>query len=255
MQKTHHNPFSLEHLVDQATFYGVPGETLTDGLEIALLPITSGMSHYLSPSLLAEPIEITIPRILIDGLGWMDLGLSEVQSAALPIAVAKGRVMTAGLGLGYYALAAAAKDEVDHVVVYEIDLRVIEWFVETFKDRKEFEKLEIRRGDVRLATLHTIYDTVFMDPYLGMLRDDVLSDIDTFRRWVRNIDDYRFWGLEVVLQDAVEAGENPRLLDAERDFFHSWKSATVKDGEPTGPHQSRTTKPYRDKVLEKMGRR
>lgn len=269
MPQTLPNTFSYEYMAHQVeNVYRLPGEASGGGLDISLLRVTGAMTPYLSSGIFAKPLRhhFAIPRLVLDGVGWMDLALSEVQSAAVPIAAAEGRVMTAGLGLGYFALAAASKDEVDQVVVYEIDRRVVDWFRGAFAKRPELEKLDIRVGNVREAKPDGRYDSIFMDPYLGMLRDNVIDDIETFGSWVHNIDDYRFWGLEALLLDAVEAQEDPGLLQIERDFFDAWRSSSLQGTEPPGDraggenpslstsYRPRTTKAYRAQVLQRLER-
>ena len=81
---------------------------------------------------------------------WMATSLLERQSHAWHVAEARGLVVVAGLGLGMYALQAAAKPEVDLVIVGEISPEVIDLFsgcVETAPEN--LEKIRIVKADVR----------------------------------------------------------------------------------------------------------
>lgn len=56
---------------------------------------------------------------------WMSTGLLEQESHAWHVHRARGLVVVAGLGMGLYAFAAAARPQVERVVVVEIDPDVI----------------------------------------------------------------------------------------------------------------------------------
>jgi hypothetical protein len=86
---------------------------------------------------------------------WMSTGLLEQESHAYHVHLARGVVVVAGLGLAMYVHAAAAKPEVDRVVVIEIAPDVIDlmrgacgW--DTWPDRK---KIIILEADARDADL------------------------------------------------------------------------------------------------------
>lgn len=92
--------------------------------------------------------KVTFPVLLEKGQVWMSLVLSEIESMALPIERAKGRVITYGLGLGYYAFMAAEKKDVESVTVVELNPRM----VSLFRDRllPQFphgDKIHIVLGD------------------------------------------------------------------------------------------------------------
>ena len=68
------------------------------------------------------------PAILENGNEWMTLTPVDLDTCEEAIAAAHGRVVTFGLGLGYYAYMAARKDEVESVTVVELSSQVIELF-------------------------------------------------------------------------------------------------------------------------------
>lgn len=63
-----------------------------------------------------------------DGREWMTLLPNELTTQKKHIAKAHGRVLTYGLGLGYFAFSAASKPEVGSVTVVERDERAISLF-------------------------------------------------------------------------------------------------------------------------------
>ena len=74
--------------------------------------------------------EYRYPAALQNGREWMTLLPNEINSQIKYIDAAFGKVLTYGLGLGYYVLHAALKDSVESVTVVDIDKNVIELFKE-----------------------------------------------------------------------------------------------------------------------------
>ncbi len=197
----------------------------------------------------------------------MSLTWMEIQSAYMPIELAQGTVLTAGLGLGYYPLRAAADEDVDKVVVYEIEPRIIQFFSETFGGRPEFQKIEIRQGNVRTdLSPEEQFDVIFMDVYRTLLPDEVIADIKRFRRNVDDPMDYRFWGLEAVLLDAIVNREPVDTTYFEREFFRTWQKTPLWETEAPDNRDERddttldqmydehTDEEYRYEVLSELGR-
>lgn len=71
---------------------------------------------------------VDFPVLLENGRVWMSVVSSEIDSMKEPVAEAKGRVITFGLGLGYFAYMAAVKEEVESVTVVELNPHVIDLF-------------------------------------------------------------------------------------------------------------------------------
>ncbi len=91
---------------------------------------------------------VRFPVLEEDGRVWMSVVHSEIASMAAGIAAAHGRVVTFGLGLGYYAFMAAAKDDVSHVTVIERNPDVIALFETYILPQFPFaEKIEIIEAD------------------------------------------------------------------------------------------------------------
>ncbi len=72
--------------------------------------------------------EFRFPAVLEDGNEWMTLTPVDVDTCDGAIAAAHGKVITFGLGLGYYAYMAARKPEVESVTVIEKSPDVIKLF-------------------------------------------------------------------------------------------------------------------------------
>ena len=68
------------------------------------------------------------PSISLYDQEWMSLNQHEIRTMETPIALARGKVLTLGLGLGYFAFMASNKEEVKEVHIVEMDLELIQLF-------------------------------------------------------------------------------------------------------------------------------
>ncbi len=88
------------------------------------------------------------PAILEDGNEWMTLTPVDLDTCEEAIEKAHGRVVTFGLGLGYYAYMASEKDEVESVTVVELSEDVIRLFKEHILPKMpNAHKIKIVRSD------------------------------------------------------------------------------------------------------------
>ncbi len=74
--------------------------------------------------------EFKFLSVLQNGREWMTMMPNEIVTQRLPIKKARGKVLTYGLGLGYFAFMCARKEEVESVTVVERDESVISLFNE-----------------------------------------------------------------------------------------------------------------------------
>lgn len=72
--------------------------------------------------------EFSFPAILEDGNEWMTLTPVDLDTCEEAIKEARGKVVTFGLGLGYYAYMVSEKEEVESVTVVELSPDVIRLF-------------------------------------------------------------------------------------------------------------------------------
>lgn len=98
---------------------------------------------------------------------WMSLIPHEINTMKDPIASAHGKVLTLGLGLGYYAFRASEKPEVTSVDVIDLDPEVIALFrLKLLPLFPHKEKIHIIEGDaVAYSKEKHPYDYVFVDLY------------------------------------------------------------------------------------------
>ena len=114
------------------------------------------------------PEPFRYPSVLQDGREWMSIKPSEIESSQAAVDAAAGRVVTFGLGLGYFAFMAARKPEVRSVTVVERDPAVIGLFREHILPQiKEKEKISVVQSDAFDYLEHQMSfsnpDFVFMD--------------------------------------------------------------------------------------------
>ena len=92
------------------------------------LILTADLRQIPALGYFTEPF--SFPSVLQDGREWMSIKPSEIESTLPAVNAAFGRVVTFGLGLGYFAYMAARKPEVTSVMVVERDPSVVALFLE-----------------------------------------------------------------------------------------------------------------------------
>lgn len=190
------NPFLDDYLRQEVEWYGRPSGPNY------IRPGGHQLNDYLNVNW-RDRADFEVPVMARNGVTWMSLTWMEVQSLWPALVAARGHTATIGLGLGYFALRAAEKPNVDRMTVFEIDLENIDWFRREFSDRPGFDKIEFVHGDARETCLGMEFDLLFADPYPLLGDNDIPGDIRLFTQ--RNsVDEYRFWGLERFLADAFE---------------------------------------------------
>ena len=191
------NPFSNAYWQAELEAYNLRTATFhVEHVKVDWFKIQGRCDDYLNVNMRFD--DTLLPSLSINGHLWMSLTPMEIQSAALAIYRAKGRVLCGGLGLGYFALRAAAKPEVTEVVVFEREPSVIEWFLSAFKDRPELAKIKLIEGDMRKTCKGYEADFAYVDIYPDMLCDSTFKDARYYRKH-NKIKRYMFWGYERIV--------------------------------------------------------
>lgn len=111
------------------------------------------------------------------GRTWMSVTPNEVFTMQEPIRRAKGKVLTLGCGMGYFAYMASRKEDVDSVTIVEIEDDVIKLFENYILPQFEnAHKIKIVKGDALAYVKQLedgVFDYCFADIWLGI--DDVES--------------------------------------------------------------------------------
>ena len=130
------------------------------------LTLTSDLRQIPALGYFTEPF--SYPSVLQDGREWMSIKPSEIASSQAAVDGAFGRVVTFGLGLGYFAFMAARKESVASVIIVERDPAVISLFSEHILPQiPERSKITVIESDAfdylehRMASCPP--DFVFMD--------------------------------------------------------------------------------------------
>ena len=123
--------------------------------------------YYLKMSLGFFDKDYNYPSISLFGNEWMSLNPYETRTMETPIILARGKVLTLGLGLGYFAYMAHLKEEVKEVHIVEMDKGLIEIFNEYLLPLFDHpEKIHIHKADA-FRFIEDIkdkdYDFIFSD--------------------------------------------------------------------------------------------
>ncbi len=146
----------------------------------------------------------SFPAVLENGREWMTVTPNEITTMIAPIAAARGKVLTYGLGLAYFAFMAARKEEVSHVTVVERDPDVIRLYREVIAPQIPFaDKITVIEDDAfRFAEKKMVngnYDMVFADiwhdPSDGV---EAYQRLKACERFLPSAD-YHYW-IEKTLQ-------------------------------------------------------
>lgn len=107
------------------------------------------------------------------GRTWMSITPNEIFTMEKHIEAAHGRVLTAGLGLGYFTYMCALKDEVESVTVIEGNSDVIDFFKQTILPQfgEVQSKIKIIESDyydyIDHHNIKVMYDYSFIDIHLS----------------------------------------------------------------------------------------
>ena len=223
------DPFTDEYMAAEVAFYGLSEYDDGKGVKVVSKVIQGRCDDYLNSQFRSE--SPAMPILYIDGGLWMSLSFMEVQSNCIPYMQAHGRVAVGGLGLGYVVLRMMEEDDVDEIVVYEIEPRIIDFFRTNFSDRDGFDKVVFVEGNIRETMKGETFDYAYVDVYQDMLPDEVLDDVELLCGQ-NEIEVYHFWGIEKVLFTAL----NNRLIDPielsfdARQFFAAWMTDDTRRG-------------------------
>ena len=155
------------------------------------------------------------PAVLEDGNEWMTLTPVDLDTCDDAIAAAHGKVVTFGLGLGYFAYMASEKTDVSSVTVIEKSPDVIRLFEKyILKQFKHADKIRIVNADAFEYAEHVMpsenFDYAFVDTwrdssdgapmYKRMKPLEKLSKDTRFDYWIENflISRHRALSLEKI---------------------------------------------------------
>jgi len=240
------NPFTDEYMKQELEFLSLPdGEY--GNVVVASQPIRGRCDDYLNVNYRCD--DLPVPMLYVDGHLWMSMTYMEMESMWVPIQRAWGDVGTAGLGMGYFALRCASKEDVQSVTVYEREPHVIEFFEETFAGRPEMEKITIVEGDVQDTLKGCKHDFFFADIYPTLLCNQMIDDAILFQR-NNEFGEYRFWTQEKAMISALAEFE----MDVSLTMEDSQLISLFQDVEKSNMYQSMGgTEGYMEEILQAVG--
>ena len=145
--------------------------------------------------------DYSFPAVLEHGREWMTLMPNETNTSKPAIDVSDGKVLTYGLGLGYFAYMASLKDNVDSVTVVERSRDVIDLFKKFILPQfPNSNKIEIIESDafefaenrMKEGGYNTVFTDIWHDPsdgcdlYLRMKTYEKLLPDAKFIYWVED---------------------------------------------------------------------
>ena len=167
--------------------------------------------------------EFRFPAVLEDGNEWMTLTPVDLDTSDEAIESARGKVVTFGLGLGYYTYMVSEKDEVASITVVEKDPDVIALFREYVlpqfshpekvhivnADAFEYAEKEMPKERFDLAFVDTWRDASDGAPmYERMKRLEHLSPDTEFIYWIENFLISRLRAIRLAdIEHRLECGE------------------------------------------------
>lgn len=97
---------------------------------------------------------------------------NEVFTMEKPIKNAKGKVLTLGCGMGYFAYMASIKEDVESITIIELEQNVIDLFEKCILPQFENkDKIKIVKADAVEYLRNTedgVYDYCFADIWIGI---------------------------------------------------------------------------------------
>lgn len=103
---------------------------------------------------------------------WMSVSPNEVFTMEKPIKNAKGKVLTLGCGMGYFAYMASIKEDVESITIIELEQSVIDLFEKCILSQFENkDKITIVKADAveYLRNIEDgVYDYCFADIWIGI---------------------------------------------------------------------------------------
>ena len=184
--------------------------------------------HYASNYLLKMSLaffdkDFVYPSISLFNNEWMSLNPYEIRTMETPILLARGKVLTLGLGLGYFAYMVHLKNEVKEVHIVEMDKGLIELFEQYILPLFEHpEKIHIHKADA-FNFIENIkdkdYDFIFSD-----LWHDVSDGLPMYLRIKEKFSAFRYTQCAYWIEAALVTYLRTLVIGVMRDEFYQNES-------------------------------
>ena len=178
-----------------------------------------GSDYLLKMSLAFFDQDYIYPSISLFGDEWMSLNPYEIRTMETPIILARGKVLTLGLGLGYFAYMAHLKEEVKEVHIVEMDKGLIDIFNEYFLPLFEYpEKIHIHKADA-FHFIESIndkdYDFIFSD-----LWHDTSDGLPMYMKLKNKFSSYKYTQCSYWIESALLTHLGMLVIGVMRDEYN-----------------------------------
>ena len=137
----------------------------------------------------------SFPAVYENGRMWMSVTPNEINTMKEPVSRARGKALTFGLGLGYFAYMCSEKSEVESITVIERDRSVISLFENLVLPQfARADKVRIKNADAYdfLSRMKDgEYDTAFVDIYHDA--GDGMEVYERFKEREFSLTRFDFW--------------------------------------------------------------
>ena len=138
------------------------------------------------------------PAILENGRIWMTVTPNEIETMKSPIEKAHGKVLTLGLGLGYYQYMISNKTNVDEIYIIDKNETIINLFkkyiLPQFQNKDKIkiihaDAFEFLKNDMSKYNFNFVFSDLWHDVSDGV---DMYLDIKNYEKLYPNID-FEYW--------------------------------------------------------------
>lgn len=138
------------------------------------------------------------PAILENGRIWMTVTPNEIETMKNPIEKAHGKILTLGLGLGYYQYMISNKTNVDEVYIVDKNEAIINLFkkyiLPQFQNKDKIkiihaDAFEFLKNDMNKYNFNFVFSDLWHDVSDGV---DMYLDIKNYEKLYPNID-FEYW--------------------------------------------------------------
>ena len=182
--------------------------------------------HYASNYLLKMSLgffdqDYNYPSISLFGNEWMSLNPYEIRTMEAPISCSRGKVLTLGLGLGYFAYMAHLKDDVKEVHIVEMDKGLIEIFNEYLLPLFDHpEKIHIHKADA-FSFIKSINDKDF-DFIFSDLWHDVSDGLPMYLKLKQKFNTFKYTQCHYWIESALITYLRTLVIGVMRDEYYQF---------------------------------
>ena len=163
------------------------------------------------------------PSLSLFDREWMSLNPYEIRTMEIPIQLARGKVLTLGLGLGYFAFMAHLKENVKEIHIVEMDVELIKAFekylLPLFPHR---EKIHIHKADAFNFITNVKdkdYDFIFSD-----LWHDVSDGLPMYLKLKKHFNDFKYTTCTYWIEGSLITYLRLLIIGVIKDEYYSNKT-------------------------------